>query len=73
MISFTKHPTSVCMTYFSHFTLSITLSGLFVKASFQALVHAFFPFWYASASTKNARQIMKLIETSGCRTSPTPA
>ena len=72
MILFSKHPESVCMTYCSHFQLSTRLSFLFAKASIQALIHAFLPFWYASASTRNAHQIVQLIEASGCH-SPPPA
>ena len=61
MILFRKHPESVGMTYFSHLSFSIRLSYLFARASIQALVHAFLPFWYASASTRNAHQIVQLI------------
>jgi len=36
------------MTYMKH---SVTLSGWFAWASFQALVYALFPFWFVTSST----------------------
>lgn len=74
MILFIKHPESVGMTYFSHLTFSIRLSYLFARASVQALVHALLPFWYASASTRNAQQIVQLInEARDVHSSPVDA
>lgn len=63
---FRKHPSAVCMTYASHWKHSMALSGWFAWASFQALVHAFFPFWFVTSSTDNARRITHFIKSSGC-------
>lgn len=70
MLSFTHHPSQVCMTYFSHLKLSLTLSSMFFKASVQAFLHAIFPFMYIKSSTKNCMTIQKLIDQSGCRKFP---
>jgi hypothetical protein len=67
MFSFTDHPSRVCMTFITHCRLSLYLSALFLKASCQAFVHAFFPFYFASSSTLNCQHIHKLIESSGCK------
>lgn len=67
MYSFTDHPSRVCMTFLTHFRLSLYLSSLFFKASCQAFVHGFFPFYFASSSTINCKRIHKIIESSGCK------
>lgn len=67
MLLFTDHPSRVCMTYFTYFRLSLYLSALFLKASCQAFIHAFLPFYFASSSTMNCQHIHKLIESSGCK------
>lgn len=64
---FIKHPKSVCMTYTTHCNLSIKLSFLFLKASVQAFIHAIFPFFYAKSSTANTKNIMSILENSGCK------
>ena len=38
-----SHPRNVCMTYFSHFKLSMGLSFLFFKGSLAAFIHSFYP------------------------------
>ena len=67
MLSFTDHPSRVCMTFLTHCRLSLYLSRLFFKASCQAFVHAFLPFYFASSSTENCKYIQKLIDSSGCK------
>jgi hypothetical protein len=67
MYLFTDHPTKVCMTYFSHLKLSLVLSYHFLQASYQAFIHALFPFWYIKSSTINCLQIKKMIDNSGCK------
>jgi len=54
------------MTYMSHCRLSLYLSFLFFKAGSQALVHAFFPFYFAGSSTLNNQYIQKLIKSNNC-------
>lgn len=68
MISiFNKHPKEVCMTYFQHFKLSMSLSKLFLEGTIKAIIHAFFPFWYLSSSTRINKNISFILKNSGCR------
>lgn len=64
---FIKHPREVCMSYVEHFQLSIGLSTLFLEGSIKAIIHAFFPFWYPSSSTRINLMITDKIKKSGCR------
>jgi hypothetical protein len=57
-------PSPVCITYISHMKRNMALSGWFAYASFQALVHALFPFWFVTSSTENARRITHFIKSS---------
>ena len=67
MSIFTNHPKKVCMTYFEHFKLSMTLSIHFFEASTKAFVHAIFPFWFPSESTRINQLIGNKIKNSGCQ------
>ena len=67
MSIFTNHPNKVCMTYLEHFKLSMTLSKYFFEASVKAFIHAIFPFWFASSSTRMNKLIEYKIKTSGCK------
>jgi len=62
----TAHPHDVCMTYLDHFGFSARLSGIFLTASLQALVHAVLPCFFTKSSTEHAKTIARLIEQSGC-------
>lgn len=67
MSIFTNHPNKVCMTYIEHFKLSMTLSKYFFEAGAKAFIHAIFPFWFASSSTKINELIASKIKSSGCK------
>lgn len=62
-----KHPNSVCMTYIVHLSFSLKLSGLFLKSSVEAFIHAIFPFLCITSSSNNTKKIIKILENSGCR------
>jgi hypothetical protein len=62
-----RHPSQVCMTYFTHMAWSLQLCGRFACASVQALIHAFFPFWCITSSTDHVKKITMLLESSGCK------
>jgi len=64
---FEKHPKEVCMTYVQHFALSMFLCKTFAEGSVKAFVHAFFPFWFSSSSTKINNMVTETIKKSGCR------
>ena len=65
--SFQKHPKEVCMTYYQHFRLSMTLCGHFIEGSVKSFIHAIFPFWFPSSSTEINDIITDKITESGCR------
>lgn len=46
-----EHPHANHMTYAQHARLSLTLSGMFVKAGALAAIHALFPFCYETSSS----------------------
>ena len=64
---FYSHPKSVCLTYFSHFNLSMTLSVKFAMASFKALIHAFIPSLFISSSTNCVTDINELLIANKCK------
>jgi len=64
---FIKHPHSVCMNYITHLLFSLKLSCLFFKSSIEAFIHAIFPFFCITSSSKNTKHILKLLENSGCK------
>ena len=64
---FHKHPMEVCMTYWEHLQLSMTLSYYFAEGSLKAFVHAIFPFWFPSSSTNIKNIVTEKITKSGCR------
>lgn len=65
--SFFDHPNRVCMSYFSHFTLSMKFSFMFLKASGAAIIHAIFPSLFITNTTDTHNQIGYLLDHSGCR------
>jgi hypothetical protein len=64
---FCSHPKSVCLTYFSHFKLSMTLSVKFAIASFKALIHAFIPSLFITSSTNCVTDINELLIANKCK------
>ena len=64
---FTKHPNSVCLTYYTHFKLSMTLSVKFAIASFKALIHAFLPPIFISSSTHVVSEINEILIENKCK------
>lgn len=64
---FSKHPKQVCMTYFEHFMLSMSLCKYFAEGSVKAFLHAIFPFWYESSSTRIKNIVTEKIAKSGCQ------
>jgi hypothetical protein len=64
---FTRHPSTVCMSYGKHAWFSLRLSGIFFKSAIQAIIHSIFPLMFIKSSTSNTRHIMKWIENNGCK------
>ena len=62
------HPTKNCMTYSEHALFSLSLSQLFFKASLEAAVHAFCPFWFERSSTNAMIEAHTKIKSAGCQT-----
>jgi len=48
---FVTHPSSVNLTYFQHFTLSLSFGLSLSIASFKAFIHAIFPFIFITSTT----------------------
>ena len=66
---FFRHPKQVCMTYFQHARLSFNFSLIFLKASKEAFIHAFYPDKYITSTSDTVKEITKILEESGCRDS----
>lgn len=64
---FTDHPEKVCLTYVTHFKLSMTLSIKFAIASFKALIHAFLPPYFIGSSTHTVNEINELLIKNKCK------
>lgn len=64
---FNNHPTKVCLTYYTHFKLSMTLSIKFAMASFKALIHAFLPEYFINSSTNIIIEINELLIENKCK------
>lgn len=47
-----EHPHANNMTYVQHARVSLTLSGMFLKAGALAAIHALFPFCYKNSSSE---------------------
>ena len=62
-----KHPTKVCMTYFSHLKFSFYLSREFAKASVCAVIHGIYPDVLVTHSTDTINKLKKDMEDIGCR------
>ncbi len=67
MYSYFSHPNEVCMSYFKHMRLSLFFSYQMFKGSFTALVHAFFPSLYITATTDTTRLLNDTLKNNGCR------
>ncbi|MAZ55181.1 MAG: hypothetical protein CMP55_05200 [Flavobacteriales bacterium] len=63
-----QHPKQVCMTYFSHFWFSMSLSLKLAIGSIKAFIHAIYPDKYITSSSDVTKEIMEDIESSGCKT-----
>ncbi len=58
---FNKHPKENNLTYFQHAVGSLSLSANFLIASFQAFIHAFFPFIFETTSTDTIKYIQSFL------------
>ena len=67
MNSFFKHPTQVCMDYFSHFTFSSFLSLKLACGSIKALIHAIYPDMYITSTSDLINEIQTDIQINGCK------
>ena len=61
-----KHPTKVCMTYWSHFKFSMFLSKEFGKASAGAFIHAVYPDILITNSSDTLSKLEKEFQKIGC-------
>tara|TARA_B100000282_G_C31728041_1_gene489447 strand:+ start:1742 stop:1951 length:210 start_codon:yes stop_codon:yes gene_type:complete len=64
---FFQHPKDVCMTYFSHFWFSLSLSLKLAKGSIKAFLHAIYPDRFITSTSDITKEIMQDIESSGCK------
>ncbi len=62
-----QHPKQVCMTYFSHFWFSLSLSFKLAIGSIKAFVHAVYPDTYITSTTDITKEITHYLETAGCK------
>ena len=62
-----QHPKQVCMTYFSHFWFSLSLSLKLAKGSIKAFLHAIYPDRFITSTSDITKEIMQDIESSGCK------
>ena len=67
-----KHPTAVCMNYFSHMKFSLTLTYHFLSGAYYSFVHAFYPDAYLHNSTETIRTMVFMVENTGCKRRPLP-
>jgi len=54
---FTEHPASVGETWGQHARFALTASAILVCASFQALVHALFPFLFKTTTRSTLERL----------------
>ena len=64
---FFQHPKDVCMTYFSHFWFSLSLSLKLAKGSIKAFIHAIYPDKFITSTSDITKDIIQDIESSGCK------
>lgn len=64
--SFFYHPNSACMSYWEHFNFSFSLSLLFAKGFYKAIIHAVFPNFFITSSSDISKHISEKIHKSGC-------
>jgi len=58
---FLEHPKNVGMTYGEHMKFSFHLSSIFLKASYQALIHGIFPDIYITGSSDTSKKVTDLL------------
>lgn len=63
---FTKHPTQVCMDYYTHLKFSFCLAKLHAYGVYICCAHAICPFWYTTSVTELNKKINDILKTSGC-------
>lgn len=61
-----KHLPKVCMTYSTHFWLSMELSAMYFVGGTCALVHAIIPDLLCNSSTVINKKITEKLKSSGC-------
>lgn len=66
-----QHPRQVCMTYWSHCCLSLTICKYFVQGALYAFIHAFIPDIFTTQSSMITNTILDILQHSGCRTDKT--
>ena len=62
-----KHPSEVCLTYFSHLKFSFFLSYEFAKASVGALIHGIYPDVLVTHSSDTIKFLNDEMKKIGCR------
>lgn len=62
-----KHPTEVCLTYFSHLKFSFFLSYEFAKASIGAFIHGIYPDILVTHSSDTIKKVNNEMKKIGCR------
>ena len=62
-----KHPSEVCLTYFSHLKFSFFLSYEFAKASICALIHGVYPDVLVTHSSDTIKYLSDEMKEIGCR------
>ena len=62
-----SHPGNVCMTYWTHFCFSMSLSRKFAGASIGSFIHAFIPPLFLTHSSDTIRDMTATMKSVGCR------
>lgn len=63
---FTRHPSEVCLNYYSHLKLSLNFSVKFAFASFKAFIHGFFPFLFIKSTSYMVNDIENQLKENKC-------
>ena len=59
-----QHLKDVDMTYWEHLRFSLSLSKIFLEASFKAIIHALLPDVYVTSSTDNVKLLQSKMKLS---------
>ena len=65
--SYFSHANKMCMSYFTHWRLSMYFAGFLFIGSIKAIIHAFIPRFCTTSTRDLTHQITETLNNSGCK------